>query len=203
MFSPFPPPTPTLPSTFRAASLSATKGISLSIPDAICHRLSNPNHTLCPVLHPQTPYLRNATLRDLNVTRFQGHPHKWLIFRTRCHPGPFFPVAPPPSKVSLHSAPAFPAVFRLGAVSTGHCPHSLSLSLSSFPHRVPSETTVLLQNYPQSPLPGEVLPTSLSAVPAPPTSSPYMASKHTWPFQSWHADRPTVGACTGPGQVIL
>lgn len=69
---------------------------SLSIPDAICHRLSNPNHTLCTVLHPQTPYLRNATLRDLNVTRFQGHPHKWLIFRTRCHPGPFFPVVPPP-----------------------------------------------------------------------------------------------------------
>lgn len=41
-----------------------------SIPGSICHRLSNPDHAPCTVLHPQAPYLRSATLRDLSATQF-------------------------------------------------------------------------------------------------------------------------------------
>jgi hypothetical protein len=83
-----------------------------SIPGSICHRLSNPDHALCTVLHPQTPNLRDAT--DSRATHTDA-------------PAPFFPVLPPSSRVFLYSAAAppppptvrcFPAVCRLGTPGT-------------------------------------------------------------------------------------
>lgn len=119
----------------------------LSMPGFICHRLSNPDHALCTVLQPQAPYLTSVTLRDLNGYLIPGSPTQMLQLQG---PGtllvPSFLCSSLLSKFSLYSATAFPAVFRLEVMSTGHCPHSLSLSLPSFPHRILGETTVLLQN---------------------------------------------------------
>lgn len=117
-----------------------------SMPGFICHRLSNPDHALCTVLQPQAPYL-SVTLRDFNGYLIPGSPTQMLQLQG---PGTLlvssFPCSSLLSKFSLYSATAFPAVFRPEVISTGHCPHSLSPSLPSFPPRILSETTVLLQN---------------------------------------------------------
>lgn len=106
---------------------------------------------------------------------------------------------PSPSKVPLHSAPAFPAVFRLGAGSTGHCPHSLSLSLSSFPHRVPVRLQSCFRTILSPHCPGKsyLLPFLLSQ-PLPPQALIWLLST-----PGLFSPGTTVGACTGPGQVIL